>query len=64
MINWPDCNSYDLPLIGFNQTLHVQGRCKRFVILLMATKITRYVHRFTHGYQFVRIFQSSYIEVR
>ena len=66
MINWPNCNSYDLPLIGFNQTAHVQGHCKCFVILIMATKITRYfgAHFNTYGYQFVRIFQSSYIEVR
>ena len=39
MINWPNCNSYDLPLIGFNQTAHVQGHCKCFVILIMVTKI-------------------------
>ena len=55
MINWPNCNSYDLPLIGFNQTAHVQGRCKCFVILLMATKITRYVHRFTSSEGFFNL---------
>jgi len=46
MINRPNCSSHNSPLIGFNQTAHVQGRRKCSVILIMATKITRYVHRF------------------
>ena len=45
MINRPNCSSHNSPLIDFNQTAHVQGRCKCYVILIMATKITRYVHR-------------------
>ena len=47
MINRPNCSSHNSPLIGFNQTPHVQGRCKYSVILIMATKTTRYVHRWS-----------------
>ena len=42
MINCPNCYSHNSPLISFNQTAHVQGHGKCSVILIMATKITRY----------------------